>query len=155
MIPRIPILCGLAFVLAGCDGALQKSAAASSEVAEQEAVEPLPDQVSFSQHIQPLLTEYCDACHGPDSSKRKPKDSPLRLDRAADAFALRDDGRPVIIKGKPAESKLISLIRSADPDLIMPPPKSRKSLKRREIALLERWIEQGAEYDVHSSPAAE
>ncbi len=155
MIARISLFCGLALALAGCDGALQKSAAATSQAAEVETVEPLPEQVSFHEHIRPILTEYCDSCHGPDSSKRKPKNSPLRLDRVEDAFALRGDGRPVIIKGKPAESKLMSLIRSADPDLIMPPPKSRKTLKRREIALLERWIEQGAEYEVQSTSAAE
>ena len=111
----------------------------------------LPDQVSFNEHIQPILSEYCYHCHGPDSKTREPKDSPLRLDRVEDAFALRDDGRPVIIKGNPRESKLIGLVRSADPDMIMPPPKSHKILKRGEIALLERWIEQGAEYEAHWS----
>lgn len=155
MIARISLFCGLALALAGCDGALQKSAAATSQSTEEEAAEPLPEQVSFHEHIQPILTEYCDSCHGPDSAKRKPKNSPLRLDRVEDAFALRDDGRPVIIKGEPAESKLMSLIRSADPDQVMPPPKSRKTLKRREIALLERWIEQGADYGDHSTSAGE
>ncbi len=111
----------------------------------------LPEQVSFNEHIQPILSEYCYHCHGPDSKTREPKDAPLRLDRVEDAFALRDDGRPVIIKGNPRESKLIGLVRSSDPDMIMPPPKSHKILKRGEIALLERWIEQGAEYETHWS----
>ncbi|MGL5019003.1 MAG: DUF1549 domain-containing protein, partial [Luteolibacter sp.] len=93
-------------------------------------------------------------CHGPDSGTREPKDSPLRLDRVEDAFALRDDGHPVIIKGKPAESLLVKRLHETDPDSIMPPPKSHKTMNAREIALLERWIEQGAEYEPHWSFAA-
>ncbi|NQX00352.1 hypothetical protein HQ447_06800, partial [bacterium] len=62
-------------------------------------VDPLPVQVSFNEHIQPVLSEYCYHCHGPDSGTREPKKAPLRLDRVEDAFALRDDDRPVILKG--------------------------------------------------------
>lgn len=111
----------------------------------------MPETVSFNEHIQPILSEYCYHCHGPDSKTREPKDAPLRLDRVEDAFVLREDGRPVIVKGKPAESKVMSLIHSADPDMVMPPPKSHKVLGKAQIALLERWIEQGAEYEPHWS----
>ena len=150
MNPRIPALCALAALFAGCDSSSQLSGPKESAAVEPEAAAVLlPAQVSFNEHIQPILSEYCYHCHGPDSGTREPKDAPLRLDRVEDAFALRDDGRPVIIKGKPEESKLISLIHSADPDMIMPPPKSHKTLKKDEIALIERWIEQGAEYEAH------
>lgn len=109
----------------------------------------LPETVSFNEHIQPVLSEYCYHCHGPDSGTREPKDAPLRLDRVEDAFALRDDGRPSIIKGKPLESRVMKRILSADPDMIMPPPKSHKTMGPAEIALIGRWIEQGAEYEPH------
>ena len=36
-----------------------------------------------------------------------------------------------------------------DPDSIMPPPESHKSLKPEQIALIEKWIEQGGEYQNH------
>lgn len=117
----------------------------------EEAVISLPETVSFNEHVQPILSEYCYHCHGPDAGTREPKDAPLRLDLEKEAFVLRDDGRPVIIKGKPAESKLVSLLRSADPDMVMPPPKSHKSLKPEQIAMLEKWIEQGAVYEAHWS----
>ena len=132
-------------MLAGCDAPPGDSAATPHE----EVAIVLPDTVSFNEHIQPVLSEYCYHCHGPDAKTREPKDAPLRLDRPEDAFALRDDGRPVMIKGKPLESRLVKRILSADPDLIMPPPKSHKTLKPEEIALIERWIEQGAEYEPH------
>ncbi|NQX01647.1 DUF1553 domain-containing protein, partial [bacterium] len=74
-----------------------------------------------------------------------------RLDRVEDAFALRDDDRPVILKGNPRDSLLVQRMHETDPDSIMPPPESHKTLKPREIALIERWIEQGAEYEPHWS----
>ncbi len=138
--------------MTSCDRAISKISSPESPALTKPADSaPLPEKISFNQHIQPILSEYCYHCHGPDSGTREPKKSPLRLDRVADAFAPRDDGRPVIIKGKPMESALIKHIISADPDEIMPPPKSHKILKSSEIALIKRWIEQGAEYEPHWS----
>ena len=140
-------------LLAACerpDSSKARSGPESTGAAEKQAAAPvsLPEKISFNQHVQPILSEYCYHCHGPDSGTREPKKAPLRLDRVADAFAIRDDGRPVIIKGKPMESALIKHIISADPDEVMPPPKSHKFLKAGEIALLKRWVEQGAEYEI-------
>ncbi len=107
------------------------------------------EKVSFNDVIQPLMSEACYQCHGPDSGTREPKDAPLRLDRAEFAFAKRDNGQPVIIPGKPEQSLLIQAIRSADPQVHMPPPKSHRQLKPHEIELLERWVGEGAEFEEH------
>ena len=147
MMLRNSVLCAAFLVLVGCDGPPDRPEAAAGE----SVAISLPETVSFNSHIQPVLSENCYHCHGPDSGTRKPKDDPLRLDREEDAFVLRDDGRPVIVKGKPVESRLFGLIASADPDMLMPPPKSHKSLTQQEIALIKRWIEQGAEYEAHWS----
>ena len=40
-------------------------------------------------------------------------------------------------------------ITSTDPDKVMPPPETHKTLEPREKALLERWIKDGAEYQPH------
>ncbi|HKX60678.1 MAG TPA: DUF1553 domain-containing protein [Verrucomicrobiae bacterium] len=109
-----------------------------------------PDaKISFSRQIQPLLSEYCYQCHGPDSAARKPKRNPLRLDRAQFAFAPRGEGQPAIIKGSPAESEVVRRLRSADPDEVMPPASAHKTVKAGEIALIERWIQEGADYEEH------
>ncbi len=144
-------LCILAacLVLSACD---QPSRQAAATLPFEEAAAPesdLPVTVSFNEHIQPLLSEYCYHCHGPDSGTREPKDHPLRLDRPEDAFVLRDNGLPAIIKGKPAESEVVKRMHLTDPEMIMPPPKSHKTMKPEEIALIERWIEQGAEFEPH------
>ena len=112
----------------------------------------LPEQISFNEHIQPILSEYCYHCHGPDAGTREPKKEPFRLDRVEDAFALRESlGHPAIIKGDAKASMLVERIHSKDVDLIMPPPASHKKMIPREIAMLERWIVQGAVYEPHWS----
>ena len=129
-------------------------AAAPLELTEKVAAEessPLPDTVTFNTHIQPVLSEKCYHCHGPDSGTRQPKKAPLRLDIEEFAFENRENGKPVIIKGKPADSYLVELIHSDDPEVVMPPPESHHSMSAREIALIEKWIEQGAEYQQHWS----
>ncbi|MDB4452017.1 DUF1553 domain-containing protein [Akkermansiaceae bacterium] len=112
----------------------------------------LPETVDFNDHVQPILSEYCYHCHGPDSSTRTPKANPLRLDREEFAFLLRENDKPVIIKGDPKNSELIKRISTKDQDDIMPTPESHKPpLKPEQIALLSKWIEQGAPYEEHWS----
>lgn len=113
------------------------------------AEEKLPAGIGFNEHIQPILSEYCYHCHGPDSATRKPADAPLRLDLEVEALATRENGKPVIVKGEPAASLLIQLIKSKDAKTVMSPPESHKELKPREIALIEEWIRQGAKYEAH------
>lgn len=135
-------------LLASCDK-LPQAISLAPEAAEPAGFS-LPAEVSFNEHIQPILSEYCYHCHGPDAGTREPKDDPLRLDLAENAFALRESlGRAAITKGDAKASKILELMRSADPDVIMPPPESHKKMQPREIALIERWIEQGAEYQAH------
>lgn len=148
--------CLSAFLLVGfftgCDSLQQEVPVA---VVEKAAEISLPELVSFNEHIQPILSEYCYHCHGPDAGTREPKDEPLRLDLAEEAFAVRPSlGRAAIQAGNPRGSKIMELMRSADPGIIMPPPESHKTMLPREIALIERWIEQGAEYQPHWAFAA-
>ncbi len=109
-----------------------------------------PDKLSYNDHIQPILAENCFHCHGPDSGTRKGK---LRLDRAEFATKPRGAGdlEPAIVPGKPAASPLVERIKTKDPEEIMPPPETHKVLKPAEVALLERWIAEGAEYQEHWS----
>ncbi len=148
-LPWIAVIAGL--LAAGCE---QKSTVhtPAAEPGGAIAVEEklvLPDEISFNEHIQPILSEYCYHCHGPDSGTRRPDKEPLRLDSEEGLAQMRDFGAPVIIKGKPAESELVKLIKSHDKDEVMPPPESHKVMKPREIALLEKWVAQGAVYEGH------
>ena len=98
-------------------------------------------RIEFNRDIRPIITENCDACHGPDKNQRKAK---LRLD--VREIALE---RGAIVPGKPEESKLVDHIFSSDPDDIMPPPKTQKTLTPRQKELLKQWIAEGAQYEPH------
>src|SRR5947209_9900942 len=97
--------------------------------------------VDFNRQIRPILSENCFACHGPDAGQRKAR---LRLDTKEGAFAELRRGGFAIVPGKPDESALVERITAARPTHRMPPPKSGKELKPEQIALLRRWVDQGA-----------
>lgn len=105
----------------------------------------LPAEISFNQHIRPLLSDRCFACHGPDQQKCE---ADLRLDVEAHAKdSLTEAGIPAWLSGNPSQSEAWRRIISDDPDELMPPPNSHLSLSEDEKALLQAWIEQGAEYE--------
>jgi hypothetical protein len=111
------------------------------------AAEPLPDVIKFNRDIRPIFADTCYACHGPDKNKRKQE---LRLDREASVFRNRKDVRPVVA-GDLAESEIYARIISDDPDEKMPPAESQRHLSARQIALIKKWIEQGAKWQGHWS----
>ncbi|MEE2856672.1 MAG: DUF1553 domain-containing protein [Planctomycetota bacterium] len=106
---------------------------------------PLQDEIDYNRSIRPLLADRCYPCHGPDGQARKAK---LRLDRREDALAARTEGSP-IVPGDPSASLMIERLHLDDPEDQMPPPESKLEVSPAEIALLERWIEQGAPFDRH------
>jgi hypothetical protein len=109
----------------------------------------LPDKVSYNFHIRPILSDKCFACHGPDANKRE---ASLRLDHPESAFApLKETkGAFAIVKGKPEQSEVFKRITSTDPHYQMPTPESHiGALSEEQIALVKRWIEQGAKYESH------
>jgi hypothetical protein len=102
---------------------------------------PAADPVAFNRDIRPLLSDNCFHCHGPDASHRQ---ADLRLDLRDEAVAAG-----AIVPGRSAASPLIERIRETDPDLVMPPPDSHKTLTAAQQALLARWIDEGAVYQKH------
>ena len=108
--------------------------------------EALPETVDFNFHVRPILVQNCYLCHGPDVSGRK---ADLRLDIYEGAVAALKEGGHAIVPGKPSKSKLVYRINHEDEDMVMPPPDSNYKLSEREKALLEKWIDQGAEWKTH------
>jgi mono/diheme cytochrome c family protein len=130
------------FVLGGAGAA---RGYADSKGSPDEA-QPKPRPVNFAREVRPILSDNCFACHGPDDRARK---AGLRLDTKDGMFAaLAGDGRSVV-PGKPDESDLVFRIESDDPELHMPPKKSGKQLTAEQVAVLRRWIEQGAPWSMH------
>jgi hypothetical protein len=107
---------------------------------------PLPAKVDFNYDIRPILVQKCFLCHGPDVSSRK---AGLRLDTYEGVTALSKEGTQAITPGHPDNSTMIYRITHRDPEIRMPPPETNTTLSEREIALIEKWIDQGAEWKPH------
>ncbi|WP_158860338.1 PSD1 and planctomycete cytochrome C domain-containing protein [Lunatibacter salilacus] len=109
---------------------------------------PLPDEVSYNLHIRPILSENCFACHGPDANKRE---AGLRLDIPEDAFKVLEEspGLFALVPKNPLESHAYLRLVASDESEQMPPPSSNLKVGDREIALIEKWIKQGATYQPH------
>ncbi|TWU51382.1 PSD1 and planctomycete cytochrome C domain-containing protein [Rubripirellula reticaptiva] len=97
--------------------------------------------VDFNRDIRGILSDKCFLCHGPDDSTRE---AGLRLDKRDEAI---DAG--AIVPGDVSESELIARITTDDPDLVMPPPATGKSVNTDELKRLIKWIERDATYDTH------
>lgn len=100
--------------------------------------------VSYDRQIRPILSEYCFACHGFDSSARQ---ADLRLDTREGA--LTSGNGDAIVPGHPDDSQVIHRIFSSDETLQMPPSESKKPLSMQQKQLLRKWIQQGAHYEQH------
>ncbi|MCH2360793.1 MAG: DUF1549 domain-containing protein, partial [Pirellulales bacterium] len=103
------------------------------------------EKVDFNREVRTVLANSCFTCHGPDSAERKAE---LRLDTLVGA--TRDlGGYAAVVPGDAAKSEIIARLKSDDPDLRMPPADSGKQISPEQIEVLEKWINQGAEYRGH------
>lgn len=99
--------------------------------------------VDFARDIQPILSNYCWNCHGPDEKGRQAN---LRLDLRDAAIAAK-----AITPGHIDSSLLVERINSSDSEQVMPPPESKKALSDSQKELLKKWISEGAPFASHWS----
>lgn len=104
--------------------------------------------LSFNKDIRPVLSDNCFSCHGPDEKHRK---ADLRLDTKEGAYAKTEGGTAAITPGDLGKSEMWARIISTDPDEMMPPPESHKTLSAADKERFRRWIESGAAYEKHWS----
>jgi mono/diheme cytochrome c family protein len=96
-------------------------------------------RVDFYAEIRPIFTVHCYRCHGHEVQK-----GGLRLDLRASAFKGGESGEPAIVAGKSAKSPLVARVTAKDRDERM--PSKAEPLPAAQVALLRRWIDQGAEW---------
>jgi hypothetical protein len=101
--------------------------------------------VDFASEIRPLLSDRCFPCHGSGDTA---DEGGFRLDLREEAL-LDQGGAIPIVPGDPAASELVSRIRHKKKRRRMPPPESNLALSESEMALFERWISEGANYEEH------
>ena len=104
------------------------------------------ERLSYTRDVRPILATHCFNCHGLDEETRQ---ADLRLDLRESVVAPRDGGNPAIVAGKPAASGVVARIHATDESIVMPPPEFKKPLTPAQVATLERWIAEGANYEPH------
>jgi len=105
------------------------------------------NQINFSRHIRPILSDNCFPCHGPDEAARQ---ADLRLD-TRDGLLGDADRAGVVVPRNLSESKLIGRILASDSEERMPPAGSKLSLSAAEIRLLQAWVQSCAPWQQHWS----
>lgn len=94
-------------------------------------------KIDFTKDIQPILEFNCVSCHNSEKTK-----GGLRFDLKAE-FLKGGEGGASLVAGKPDESLMMELVTlTADDSDIMPPEGG--PLHEKEVALLRRWIAEGA-----------
>ena len=102
--------------------------------------------LDFNWDVRPILSDNCFRCHGPDAGNRR---GDLRLDTADGAYAERRPGVHAVVPGTPDASEMLKRVTHANAALRMPPASTNKVLSPREIAVLRRWVVEGARYAPH------
>ena len=96
--------------------------------------------VSYHTDILPILQANCQGCHQPAKAGGK-----LDMTAFKNMLAAAESGSVAIVPGKPADSYLISQITPEKGEAAM--PQGKPPLAETEIALIRRWIEEGAKDD--------
>jgi len=111
--------------------------------------EPLPREglEFFESKIRPILVEQCYECH----NSAKSAEGGLALDDRAGLLKGGDSG-PIIVPGKPAESRLLPILRHEVEGMKM--PQGNAKLRPEVIADFEKWIASGA-IDPRDQPPSE
>jgi hypothetical protein len=94
--------------------------------------------VLFEAEIEPIFKTRCYECHG-----ARVQEAGLRLDQKVAAFNGGDSG-PAIVPGDSDQSLLFKVVAGHDPDRAMPPV--GPALSELQIAWLQKWIDQGADW---------
>lgn len=105
--------------------------------------------MSYNWDVRPIISDNCFACHGPDADGGQKAGLRLDLYETATGELPESPGKFAIVPGDPDASELIRRITATDPDVVMPPPDTNKTLSAEEKQALTAWISQGAAYEPH------
>ncbi|MBI1371225.1 MAG: DUF1549 domain-containing protein [Phycisphaera sp.] len=107
---------------------------------EPDAAQLAEGEKLFATQVLPLLQSKCFACHGEDPKKIKAK---LNMMSRDGLLKGGESGDPMLVPGEPDKSLMYIAVTWKDEDLEMP-PKMNDRLSDEQVALLRKWIEDGA-----------
>lgn len=92
------------------------------------------EPITYHKDIEPIIRRSCEGCHNPVKADGKWDVSSFEL------FMKGGKTEPPVTPGEPDASPLIDFIIGDEPIM----PKNGEPLSKEEIALIERWIREGA-----------
>src|SRR6184192_4329464 len=104
----------------------------------KEKTPTLPAEVSYYKDVRPLFQQHCQGCHQPAKAH-----GDYVMTDFAELFKKSDKGEIGVVPGQPDKSMLY---RQIVPQGGKPPamPRDKEPLSDHNVALIKRWIEQGA-----------
>lgn len=128
--------------------AKEKSTGLSLEQKTSENEKKVPEKISYSFDVKPILSDKCYACHGPDAGTRE---AGLRFDTEDGAYVPlgENNDRYAVIPGDVENSEMMKRIFAKDVHKLMPPTHSNLSLNDYEKKILKKWIKDGAKWNTH------
>ena len=119
-------------------------AAVGGAMAQRPSAAPSGVRIDFARQVQPIIAKHCLECHNQDR-----RQGGLSLASYADALEGGRNGF-VIRPGAAARSLIIHRVTGAvEPQM----PKDETPLSAAEIAVIQRWIDEGARETATSAPA--
>ncbi|MCX6951071.1 MAG: DUF1549 domain-containing protein, partial [Verrucomicrobia bacterium] len=125
-------------IVAGCTAVMPEKPAPASPAPPPPAapaVAKAPAPVNFARDIQPIFEASCVQCHARGKNKGM-----FSLETREDFLEGGETGAAAVA-GKSAESLVVKLITTHDPDTVM--PKKGKKLTAEQIAVFKAWVDQG------------
>jgi uncharacterized membrane protein/mono/diheme cytochrome c family protein len=119
---------------------LQNLSGDSAVITKRKPIPNVQEAIAYTDIIQPVFKEKCYGCHGPSKQKGK-----LRLDQPDLIMKGGKDG-VVIVAGKSKESELVKRILLPREEEHHMSPKEKPQLSAMEIALLQWWVDNGADF---------
>lgn len=124
---------------------LVPTALAVLHVLAAEAADPkqpvVPEQVSYYRDVRPILVQHCQGCHQP----AKPLGNYV-MTSVAGLLAKGDSDEPGVVPGHPEQSLLLKQITPQNGEKPAM-PKGKDPLSEFQVAVITRWIAQGAKDD--------
>jgi hypothetical protein len=96
-------------------------------------------RIDFKADVYPILKTSCFSCHSGSAPA-----SGYRLDQHGEILGS-DNGEPLVVPGRSADSRLIQLVAGQVKGKVMPLKGER--LTAEQIGILRAWIDQGAKWD--------
>ncbi|MBD0830916.1 DUF1553 domain-containing protein [Aestuariibaculum sediminum] len=100
------------------------------------------DKVNFNASVRPILNKKCISCHGGVKQS-----GGFGLVFRENALGKTANGKIGILPGHPEKSEMFARIIEKDPELRM--PLESDPLSKKEIEIIKKWIQQGAEWEEH------